>query len=486
MQSEPDFKLSLTLTLAAFGSHYISEVLPPITTPKRQAQRKWKVRKVCSLYREYLQREPLIGDLEKDAVLAFVAWMKGKPQRQTCFDFLRTLRKQAIDARLLEGKPGHALLDETDGRGKNSRNGRPGRKPGGKNSNPKGSIVDRDEGEEGSLWWYCRKRFFPGNLAIRHPHTKLQYKLAIDNFQEFLGRTATPADLSDDNIVGMMKMLADRQDMRGRKMANTTINGRRDRLRSLWEWMARKKITEQFPTVGSLPEPKRLPKAWTQEQLAMLFDGCRASRGLITGVPASLWWESLHLVGWDTAERIGALLAARWEHLDIDRRVLTLPAEIRKGGQFDASYTLHVDTVALLLRMKEPQRDLIWPWPLCLTAFHLHYRDLLQRSGLPHERGVGFHKMRRSVASHLHAGGHNASEALGHSSSHVTKGSYLDPSIAGTTNPARLLFRPANEQKPVEALTTIGRGKAAPLAPVAPAKSAQPVEWFDDMPEAWL
>jgi integrase len=209
----------------------------------------------------------------------------------------------------------------------------------------------------------------------------------------------------------------------------------------------------QSDDIGKFPEPKRTPKAWTREQLEALFKTCAAQRGLYAGVPRSDWWLSLHLVSWDTAERIGAQIQVRFKHLDLKRGILSIPAELRKGGVDDAVYTLHPDTVALLARMKEARQakkkdvedELVWPWPFNPDTRYNHYRAILIEAGLPTDRSSKFHRMRKSVASHLHAGGFNATEALGHSSSEVTKGSYLDPSISGQTTPAHLLFRPTTK-----------------------------------------
>jgi integrase len=433
-------------TLLAFGFHYFNETLPPALDRKQNAKRRWTVRTVCRLYRGHLQREPQISDLDREAVVSFIQDMDGKPNYARCRDTLRTLRKQAILAGLLKGSPGHALLSDKDLRtGTALRNGSAGVN---RRTDADGKPVPkvRLSEEEGCLWWYCSKRYFPSNLAIRSIQTKQQYKASIAHLHRFLGRTPMPADLAEENVIGAMKMISEEPDARGRLRAPRSVNEMRNRLRALWEWLARKRIVEEFPTVGAMPVPKRIPKAWSREQLAALFDACRNMPGYIAGVSAAYWWESLHLVGWDSSERIGALLKARWSHLDLDRGTLSLPAEIRKGSAADASYMLHADTLALLAKMREPQRELIWHWPMSSCQYFLSYRELLRRAGLPYERGTGFHKMRKSVASHLHAGGHNATEALGHSAAHVTKASYLDPSISGTTSPAQLLFRPGEEK----------------------------------------
>ena len=77
----------------------------------------------------------------------------------------------------------------------------------------------------------------------------------------------------------------------------------------------------------------------------------------------------------------------------------------------------------------------------------LPFDKVLSAAGLPTDRKSKFHRMRRSVASHLHAAGHNATDALGHSSADVTRKSYFDPNIIGAVRPSALLFRPGQPNR---------------------------------------
>jgi integrase len=52
-----------------------------------------------------------------------------------------------------------------------------------------------------------------------------------------------------------------------------------------------------------------------------------------------------------------------------------------------------------------------------------------------------FHRLRKSVSSHLEAAGINSTSAMGHSSREVTERSYIDRRIAKTVSPADVLFR---------------------------------------------
>jgi len=55
-------------------------------------------------------------------------------------------------------------------------------------------------------------------------------------------------------------------------------------------------------------EPKRIPRAWTEDELHRLIESCRQETGLVAGVCASDWWVGIHLVAWDSAERISPMM----------------------------------------------------------------------------------------------------------------------------------------------------------------------------------
>ena len=198
-----------------------------------------------------------------------------------------------------------------------------------------------------------------------------------------------------------------------------------------------------WPTVTRIPEPVRIPVAWSREDLDRLFRAADTERLLISGVPSPSWWRTLHLVAWDTGERITALLGCCWSHLSGEW--LTIPAELRKGKRSDRAYRLAPQTLAALERIREPERPEIWPWPYHRSYLWIRYRIIRQRAGLPTDRRSAFHRIRRSVASHYEAAGGNATELLGHESRATTR-AYLDPRIVETPQAVDLLFRPIRER----------------------------------------
>lgn len=275
-------------------------------------------------------------------------------------------------------------------------------------------------------------------LAGKSLDTVRLYHVELNNFAAFLGREATLDDLTDETVLGVM----DWQIRRGR--TPETANCFRAKIVSLWRFLHNKGLTRCGPDVLRFIEPAHTPVAWTAEQLHRLWQACDALPGFVSGIPASNWWHGLHAVIWDTGERIGAVTALEWATVDLDSRWVRFPAKIRKGKKRDATFRLHEDTAAFLLKMQRP-RGKVFPWTLRHTTLWLHYTRLLKRNGLPYDRRHKFHCLRRSVASYFEAAGGNATALLGHSSRRITEASYIDPRIASPPQASDYLFRPDSQ-----------------------------------------
>jgi len=274
----------------------------------------------------------------------------------------------------------------------------------------------------------------PCRLVGCSVNTVRLYRNALQNSAKFLGRLPLLDDLSDDFVAGVMTWLLDR----GR--APATANSNRRRLVALWNLAARRGLVPDWPTVPRVREPQRQPLAWTEAELSRLFAACSGVQGRVSGVPAALWWTALHWVLWQTGERIGAILGVTWDDFDGDCWLL-VRAECRKGGTEDRLYRLGSNAVDALRQIREPERRLIFPWDRWHTHIWWHYRRILRAAGLPTGRDCGFHRMRKSAASHFEAAGGDAMRMLGHSDRRVTE-RYLDARIVVRTHAADVLFDP--------------------------------------------
>ena len=174
-------------------------------------------------------------------------------------------------------------------------------------------------------------------------------------------------------------------------------------------------------------------------EVERLLASCKQEPGSIAGVAASDWWVGIHLVIWDTGERIGAVTELRWSDLDLEERWLCIRAETRKGKKRGRMHRLNAGTVAHLRGMIEPKRQMLFPQPWKHnTSLYSRYSRILRRAGLPTDQRSKFHRMRRTVASYFKAAGGDATELLDHTSRRVTQ-AYLDPRIIKETQASDLL-----------------------------------------------
>lgn len=134
-------------------------------------------------------------------------------------------------------------------------------------------------------------------------------------------------------------------------------------------------------------------------------------------------------------------MQARWSDVDLAGGWLHVPAETRKDRKRDRQYRLSAEAVAALERIREPARELVYPWPLDPSSLYNHLRSILRAAGLTTDRRSKFHRLRRSHASYAEAAGLDATELLGHSSRAVTRG-YLDPRIVRRVDPIAAIPRP--------------------------------------------
>jgi integrase len=274
-------------------------------------------------------------------------------------------------------------------------------------------------------------------LRSSSPRTKELYCSTIRAFERFLGRSATLDDLSDLTVNRFLSYLRDRE------LSPYTINKERSNLLAMWNYAARKGYVDRWPDVPAQTEPEVIPMAWMEEEIRAIFAACDRIYGRFEGVPCNLWWKALLLVIWDTGERISAVRGIEWQHVDLKRSWLKVPAKLRKGKRSDKAFRLSAETVGLLREIKKvTARSIVFPWPYSETYLWLKYGKLLESAGVDAGPRSKFHRIRRTVASFYEAGGGDATELLGHSDRKVTRKHYLDPRVTGSQKPAcEVLFR---------------------------------------------
>lgn len=194
------------------------------------------------------------------------------------------------------------------------------------------------------------------------------------------------SELSDDAIA----MLANRLLASGR--SPVTVNGRVANLLTLWRWAYKKKLCQNAPCEWDrLSVPKRLPKAWSPDEMTALLAACDAAPMRRTWGPDH--WRALVLTVYDTSLRIGCLLNVPRDHLDANGW-LSIPADLQKG-KAETAQPLHPQTLHAIAQL--PMRDKLFPWPFHRRhLWNLFRSDVLTPAGLPCGRRDLFHKLRRT------------------------------------------------------------------------------------------
>jgi integrase len=269
-----------------------------------------------------------------------------------------------------------------------------------------------------------RERYEPSRLLGCARHTKYQYLLNLRRWGRFLGRPPMLSDLVDYRVAAFLSNVYDLGGSAG------TVNTIRKQVVSLWRYCAEKRLVEEFPDVRRMAEPSRNPEAWTTPELKRLIATCEAQIGQLCGVPAGLWWPAIHRIWLDTGERKTAALMMEWPQISFERGGVLVPAEHRKGSKDDRWYSLKPATFEALDKIRQPERLLVFPWPLHPSSLYNHYKRILIQAGLPTGRFCGPQRMRRSHATHLEVKLPGAAtESLGHSRRSITVKSYLDRRI---------------------------------------------------------
>ncbi len=291
-----------------------------------------------------------------------------------------------------------------------------------------------------SLLDFYNDFYRPLKLRSRAVRTRELYEFTIRNFGRFLHREPTLADFTDDTVSRLLGWMMDRG------LSPYSANKERSHLLAIWRFACRKGFLNHWPDVEPEIQPERVPRAWRRDELEKLFAACLGTAGRIGNVQARYWWYALHLVGWDTGERIAAIRSLRWQWVDLEGAEVRMPAEVRKGKRADRRYPLHAETVEMLRLIESPLRDLVFPWPYSPTYIYKRYSEIQKRAGLPIGRQFRFHCLRRAVASHGKAAGLDPQELMGHMDGRTTK-KYLDPTICGGKSASETLFRP-HKRKP--------------------------------------
>ncbi len=291
--------------------------------------------------------------------------------------------------------------------------------------------------EPGTLWHFLQHTYAPYRLVGRNQGSREQFDIAVRGLLRFTRKPGLGIlDLTDDLLMDFAAELSEC------RMSNDTINNRLAKLRALWRFSVKRKLRIDHPDNERLPRHKRLPTAWTMEQLGRLLATCVTQQGTIGVIPASRFWSALILVLYDSGIRFRSAVLLPWSAIDLRSRWLTVPAELMKN-RAEQRFYLHEQTIEAISEIRRPKRELLFPVPMHKRTFYKLYHRLLRKAGLPDSRRDLFHRIRRTSATHLAAavGVEQACRHLGHSALSVTMG-YIDNSLMPGVRAGEVLPRP--------------------------------------------
>ena len=292
---------------------------------------------------------------------------------------------------------------------------------------------------------FFRTVYVPESLGIS-PGTIEQHEITIRLFSRWLDRPALVSDLTRERMLGFLSWFSTQR-------APSTVNSKRSKLLALanMAWGI-DLLVEQPRRVVRIRQPRRLPTAWSIEELAQLWRSITSLAGAYRIdatklIPRSLAWSVAYSICLDTAIRRGTLLKARLDQVDPVRRLLVVPAEQIKGQAGDRVFPLSQATVDLVLKRAHYGGRMLFPFPFGLTALGKHYKAILRRAGLPCGRERMLHCLRRTIETHAAArlGVDVVAAIVGHRPE-VARRSYIDPRIMAPQSICDVLPLPMIEQ----------------------------------------
>ncbi len=212
-----------------------------------------------------------------------------------------------------------------------------------------------------------------------------------------------------------------------------TCNKYRAYLLALLREAKRHRLTQAkwFKRLRKLPEEKKLPTAWTKDQVEALLRAASQQPGHVCGLPASKFWPTLILLILNTALRIGAAMSIRTADVDLQRGFLVVRAskQKQKAEQF---FMLSPRTIEAIQAIWDPDRPMLLPWQANLLTLKRHFAKICKLAGVPAGGHSGyFHRGRCTAVKHAWTISPEYARLLaGHASADTTVAHYVDPRIA--------------------------------------------------------
>lgn len=253
---------------------------------------------------------------------------------------------------------------------------------------------------------------------------------ALRQIEKQFGQPIEIVELSEAMVLKHLAWLK-----RVRELAPDTIHRRRNHILGIWRLAYKKGMNPNDPARADIPKIRRphlVPIAWSLSDLEkMLSQAENTSHAMFS----PKCWKALLLLIYYTGLRIGAVL--KLKRSDLKGHYLFVRYRTQKDVE-EQQFRLPNELVNLLVSLPRPNiekhgRNLTetlipWPW-----SFHRVQKVLqnyiLKPAGLPLDRKLKFHALRKTVATVVAAkqGKEIALKVMGHSSMSVLERYLADP-----------------------------------------------------------
>jgi integrase len=397
-------QLSDLRKLAAFYDSYEPKRLGHVSDGQR---RNW--RKAIRSFLRFVGPQVTIGELTQQTVEEFDEWLHDRKLSLQTVMYYGSIVRNVLHAAAPDRFKTRAMLRDP--------------------------FPSNSEKADGSLLHFLHTVYVPARLGGISDGYIAHMELVIRAIDRWAGRTIKVSELSDELVTAFLNHLAPRR-------APSTLNSMMGVLKSIWNEAWHHRLIKRRPRLRKIRIGKRLPAAWSMDQLRILLQASRDSEGWVSGIPAGAWWYALVRFLYHTGLRIGAVRQLRTTDIDLQTGVLRVPAEFQKQ-KVEQTFKLEGETLKSLCEIQRWPRTLLFPWNSTKRMLYANYRAILVRAGLPVTKRDYFHRLRRTHATFLAAklGKALASQSLGHSCLSVTD-RYIDPTLMPFRSPCEDLPDP--------------------------------------------
>lgn len=271
------------------------------------------------------------------------------------------------------------------------------------------------------LWSEAIERYF-SERDVCHDYERGTRKRAAA-LDLFAGR---PLDVTEVTSVLVNAFLAALQ-AEGRYYEKT-VKGYRDAIMAVWRAAWESGLTPHRPErVKSIKVRRKLPQAWSIEEVRALVAASRDLRGRVCGlkgVSRAIWFESYVQLLWCTGLRAGDLIRLEWDTVSPGGIVGVVQSKTRH--QLICQLSPRALALAQDIRIRT-ESPLVLPWPGARCILDRWFRRLVKAAGI---REGGTRRIRRAAASYVEKTQPGmAGRFLGHLTAGLASRHYLDPSI---------------------------------------------------------